>query len=129
MTGGTRTQSRGSAGAGRTWALLVGAVVAEVTGTMALRAVLDHPAWVGLVAVAYIAAFAMLGLTLRAGMPVGVAYGVWAALGVALTAILGAWLFGEALSATAIVGIAAIVIGVVIVETGAPSGEARASAS
>lgn len=101
------------------WLLLAGAIVAEVTGTMALRATVDHAAWIPLVVAGYLTAFVLLGLTLRTGVPIGVAYGIWGAAGVALTAVLGALIFGELLSIAAIAGIGLIIAGVVLVETGA----------
>ena len=88
--------------------LLAGAIITEVIGTLSLRATVDHPAWIGLVAAAYLTAFVLLGLTLRTGMAIGVAYGIWGACGVALVALLGAVLFGESLSIPAIAGIAVI---------------------
>lgn len=63
-------------------------------------------------------AFSLLGLALAAGFPVGVAYGIWGAVGVALTALLGAVLFDEFLSATTILGITVIIAGVVVVQSG-----------
>ncbi|MFT4189833.1 MAG: SMR family transporter [Aeromicrobium sp.] len=98
--------------------LLAGAIVAEVAGTLTLRAATDCPGLIPVVAVAYAAAFTLLGLALRAGMRIGAAYGVWAASGVALVAGLGALLFDETLSPAAVVGIAVIVVGVVLIETG-----------
>lgn len=100
------------------WGLLVAAIAAEVIGTMSLRAGIDHPAWLTLVVVAYITAFVLLGLTLQAGMTIGVAYSVWGASGVALTALLGAVLFDELLSLTSIFGIGLIIVGVVLIESG-----------
>lgn len=100
------------------WLLLSGAIVAEVLGTMALRAAIDHPIWIIGVAGGYIVAFTLLGLALDEGMPIGMAYGIWAAGGVALVAILGAALFGETLSITAILGIMVIMAGVFLVQTG-----------
>src|SRR5690606_32163978 len=94
-------------------------IVAEVAGTISLRAAVDHRAWIALVVAAYIAAFTLIGLTLRAGMPIGVAYGIWGATGVALVAILGAVIFGERLSVDAVAGIVVITVGVALVESGA----------
>ena len=56
----------------RKWALLIAAVVTEVTATLSLRASQDHAAWLALVVSGYLAAFVLLTLVLRAGMPVGV---------------------------------------------------------
>ncbi|MEJ1087282.1 SMR family transporter [Microbacterium sp. Mu-80] len=100
------------------WMLLTGAITAEVTGTLALRAATDHPLWIFLVVVAYVAAFTMLGLTLRTGIRIGVVYGIWGATGVALVAVLGLIIFDEALSNGDVIGIAAITAGVALVEPG-----------
>ena len=102
----------------RKWLLLGGAIIAEVIGTMALRAPVDHLAWVVAVVVGYVVAFTLLALALREHLAIGVAYGIWGASGVALTAILGAVLFDELLSAPAIAGIVLIIVGVVLGETG-----------
>lgn len=101
------------------WGLLGGAILAEVAGTLMLRATVDHPGWTPAVVASYLLAFTLLGLTLRAGMSIGAAYGIWGATGVALVAALGTVLFDEPLSITAIAGIALIMVGVVLVETGA----------
>ena len=49
-------------------------------------------------------------------MPVGVAYGVWSACGVALVAVLAKALFGEPLTPLMAVGIALIMGGVLTIE-------------
>ncbi|GAA4431231.1 SMR family transporter [Georgenia halophila] len=85
---------------------------------MALRGAVDDPGWIPVVVAGYLASFTLLGLTLRERLPIGVAYGIWGATGVALTALLGTLLFDEVLSPTAIAGIALIVVGVVLVESG-----------
>ncbi|WP_293699137.1 multidrug efflux SMR transporter [uncultured Agrococcus sp.] len=100
------------------WLLLTGAILAEVVGTLALRASTDHPLWIFLVVFAYIAAFALLGLTLRTGMNIGVAYGIWGATGVALVAVFAMGIFGEALSVGDVIGITVIVAGVALIESG-----------
>ncbi|PRC54673.1 QacE family quaternary ammonium compound efflux SMR transporter, partial [Mycobacterium sp. ITM-2017-0098] len=64
------------------------------------------------------ASFVFLALVLRRGMGLGVAYGIWGATGVALTAVLAAILFGEALTTVMLLGLACIIAGVVLVETG-----------
>jgi small multidrug resistance pump len=75
--------------------LLTGAIVAEVTASLSLKAALDGPAFYLIVVGGYLAAFALLAATLRAGMPLGTAYGIWGAVGVALTALLSWVFFGE----------------------------------
>lgn len=104
-----------------TYLLLAGAIVSEVSGTMALRASggFRDRRWIPVVAVAYLLAFTLLSLTLAHGMPLGVAYGVWAAAGVALTALLARVIFAEPLTPLMAAGIVLIAAGVLIVELGA----------
>jgi small multidrug resistance pump len=64
-------------------------------------------------------AFVMLTLTLAAGMPLGVAYGIWAAAGVALTAVISKVLFKEPLTWLMGFGIVLIIGGVLLIEVGA----------
>ncbi len=52
-------------------------------------------------------------------MPVGVAYGVWSAVGIALTALLARAVFGDPLTRTTALGLALIAAGVLLVELGA----------
>ncbi len=106
-----------SAPSGR-FTTLGGAIVSEVSATLALRAAVDTPAWYVVTATGYVAAFVLLSKTLGGGMPVGVAYGIWAAAGVALTAVLAVPLFGEDLSGAAVAGLGLIVVGVLLVELG-----------
>jgi len=102
----------------RKWALLLGAIVTEVTGTMSLRASQDRAAWLILVVAGYVASFSFLTAVLRTGMPVGVAYGIWGALGTAATAGLAAVIFGDPFTAPIVAGIALIIAGVLMVELG-----------
>ncbi|WP_018296712.1 DMT family transporter [Corynebacterium lubricantis] len=100
------------------WLLLGGVIASEVTATLSLRAAIDQPAWTAVVVAGYLLAFVFLGLTLREGMSVGVAYGIWGATGVAAIALLAMVLFDEMLTPGALVGIVLIIIGVVLIETG-----------
>ncbi|MBP2452082.1 DMT family transporter [Mycolicibacterium lutetiense] len=100
------------------WALLIAAVVAEVAATLSLRASQDHAGWLVLVVAGYLTAFLLLTLVLRAGMPVGVAYGIWGALGTAATAVLAAALFGDPFTWPIVAGIGLIIAGVLLVELG-----------
>jgi small multidrug resistance pump len=98
--------------------MLAVAIVSEVVATLALRAALDDRAWFLLVAAGYLAAFVLLGAVLAAGMPVGVAYGIWSASGVALTAILAALVFDDPFTSLMGLGIALVIGGVLLVELG-----------
>jgi small multidrug resistance pump len=103
----------------RTWVLLAAAIVSEVAATLSLRASQDDVAWLVLVTIGYAVAFALLALVLRAGLAVGVAYGIWGASGTALTAVLAAIIFRDALTWPIAGGIALIIGGVLFVELGA----------
>ena len=104
-----------------TWFLLGTAILLEVGGTLALRQSdgLRKRAWAGVTVVTYVVSTWLLWLTLDAGMAVGVAYGIWAATGVALTALAGRVLFKDALTPTMMLGILAIAGGVLLIEMGA----------
>ncbi|MEE1622804.1 DMT family transporter [Paeniglutamicibacter gangotriensis] len=100
------------------WTLLAGAISSEIIATMSLRAMVSQPSWLVLVVLGYAGAFFLLGLSLRAGMPLAPAYGIWGAIAVACIALLGAIIFGEYLSTTSIIGIGVIIVGVILIETG-----------
>jgi small multidrug resistance pump len=102
----------------RKWFVLAAAIGSEVAATLALKAALDHPAWYALVVAGYVAAFAFLAVCLRLGMQIGVAYGIWGAGGVTVTAVLSAVIYGEPLTALMGLGIALIIAGVLTVELG-----------
>lgn len=100
--------------------LLFGAIVSEVTGTLALKASEGFSRLVPslIVVIGYGLSFLLLGLALSRGLSVGVGYAIWAAVGTALIAILGVVFFRESLSWAAVAGIVLIVIGVVLIEVG-----------
>jgi small multidrug resistance pump len=100
------------------WALLLAAVASEVTATLSLKGALNH-SWLYVVVVAgYLGAFLLLTAVLKAGVPLGVAYGIWAALGVACTGLFAATIFGEPLTVLMGVGLVLIIGGILLVELG-----------
>lgn len=101
------------------WLFLGLAIGSGVTGSITLKAALDHPAWYLLVVACYISAFSSLVIVLRHGMPLGVAYGIWGAAGVALTAVFAALFFGERLTPAVLAGMILVIGGVLCVEFGA----------
>jgi len=94
------------------------AIVAEVAGTSALKASEEFTKLVPsiIVVVGYAIAFFFLSLTLRT-IPVGIAYAIWAGAGIALIVGVGAVLFRQVPDVPAMVGVALIVAGVVVVNT------------
>jgi small multidrug resistance pump len=95
---------------------LIIAILAEVMATSALKASdgLTEPRSVLLMAIGYSAAFYFLSLTIRT-MPVGVAYGIWSAIGIVLITAIGALWFRQPLDLPAAIGLGLIVTGVVVV--------------
>ena len=109
----------------RFWVYLAVAITAEVTATLALRAAVDHLAWVALVIVGYVLSFAILGRLMRFGAPLGVVYGVWSAAGIMATALLGRALYGDPLSWRSGLGFVAVLGGVLLIEIGGHPGRLR----
>ncbi|HJE61324.1 MAG TPA: multidrug efflux SMR transporter [Nocardiopsis listeri] len=102
------------------WMWLAGAIILEVIATTSLKLSEGFtrlsPSIV--VVIGYGGAFYALSQALAKGLPLGVAYGTWAAVGVALVAIIGAVLLGESLTWTQIGGIALVMAGVMALEMG-----------
>ncbi len=48
-------------------------------------------------------------------IPLGIAYAIWSGVGIVLTAIVGYFLFGNRLDLPAVVGMALIILGVLII--------------
>lgn len=67
------------------------------------------------VVVGYGLAFYLLSLVLRT-LPVGVAYAIWAGLGIVLVTLVGIVVFGEKPDLPAVIGISLIVAGVVMLQ-------------
>lgn len=105
----------------RGWMFLGVAILCEVAGSLSLRAALDAPGLYPVVVLAYVAAFACLAQVLRSGFGIGMAYGIWGACGVALTALGSAMLFQEVISPVMAAGIALVILGVICIEVGGSS--------
>ncbi len=101
------------------WLALAGAIGVEVLATLSLRASdgFRRRRWLLPVIAGYVLSFYLLWLSLSLGMPVGVAYGVWTACGVALVAIAARFLFHDPLTARMAIGIGLIIAGVLTIET------------
>src|SRR5262245_61612124 len=91
------------------------AIVAEVIGTLAMKATesFTKPLPTLLLVVGYGTAFYFLTLCLKS-MSVGVAYAMWSGLGVVLVTIAAAILYKETPDSWAILGMALIVVGVLV---------------
>jgi len=97
------------------WLFLSIAIISEVVATSALKSSNGFSQfWPSLVVIGgYAAAFFFLSLTLRT-IPVGVAYAIWSGVGIVLITVIGWLVLGQALDAPAIVGLALIILGVVV---------------
>lgn len=102
------------------WFWLFGAIAAEVFATISLRFAEGFTRLIpsGFVVLGYGLAFYALSQALVRGMPIGVAYGTWSALGVMLVAGIGAAFLGEPLTWVQVGGLALIVVGVLALELG-----------
>lgn len=100
---------------------LAAAIVSEIAATLSLRASdgFSKAGFGVIVVVGYVTSFTLLSLALQRDVPLGVAYGVWAAIGIATVAVLSVPLFGETLTAIQAGGIALVIAGVVAIEAGA----------
>ena len=92
------------------------AVFFEVLGTSTLKATegFTRPGPSAVTLLSYATAFYVLSLTLET-VTVGIAYAIWAGFGVVLITLIGWVVYGQRLDAAAIVGIALILIGVLVV--------------
>ena len=92
------------------------AIVAEVIATSALKESLGFsklgPSLVSVIG--YMVAFYLLALTLQT-ISVGIAYAIWAGVGIVLIAAVGVLLFKQTLDPPAFVGMAFIVLGILII--------------
>jgi small multidrug resistance pump len=99
----------------KNWLFLGIAIVGEVIATSALKASdgfsILTPSIV--VVTGYTVSFYFLSLALRS-IPVGVAYAIWAGLGVILVTVISWIIYGQKPDLAAIVGMALIITGVVI---------------
>jgi small multidrug resistance pump len=92
------------------------AIVSEVVGTAALKASHEFTRLVPslIVVVGYATAFYFLTLTLRT-IPVGIAYAIWAGVGIVLICLVSWILYRQTLDWPAIIGVGLIAAGVILI--------------
>ena len=97
------------------------AIVAEVVATSLLKLTSgENVKWwaYAIVGVGYVAAFVFLSLSLGRGVPLGIAYAIWAGVGVVLVAAISWLVFGETLTWIQVAGIVLVMAGVALLELG-----------
>ena len=97
------------------WFALAVAIVAEVIGTSFLKASagFSRPLPVVAVVVGYGLSFYFLSLTLET-IPVGIAYAIWSGVCLVLITAVGWLAYGQALDLPAVIGMAMILAGVLV---------------
>jgi small multidrug resistance pump len=100
---------------------LAAAIISEVIATSFLKyASGPKSVWWAyiIVAIGYVASFVLLSITLRSGVPLGIAYAIWAGAGVVVVAVISWLVFHESLTWQQIVGMVLVIGGVGLLELG-----------
>lgn len=97
------------------WFFLGVAILCEVVATSSLKASNEFSKLIPsvVVVIGYIGAFYFLSLAIKT-IPVGVAYAIWAGLGIVAVAAISWFLYNQKLDFPAIIGIALILSGVIV---------------
>lgn len=102
------------------YVFLIAAILAELIGAIATRQSSGFtrllPSVIAVLGV--VGAYYLLSLSLKYGMIIGIAYGIWAAVGITLMACIGTLFFKEPLSLVQVVGLVLIIAGVLALEWG-----------
>ena len=97
------------------YALLALAIISEVTGSTFLVKSEGFtklgPSF--LVFIFYVISFYLLSQVIKT-IPLGIAYAIWGGVGIVLTALIGFFIFRQSLDGPAVIGIAMIVGGVIV---------------
>ncbi|EIM27786.1 DMT family transporter [Microvirga lotononidis] len=95
---------------------LFAAIISEVIATSALKASEGFSRFwpSAIVILGYGIAFYCLSLTMRT-IPIGIAYAIWSGVGIVLIALVGLLLYRQALDLPALIGMALILTGVLVI--------------
>lgn len=97
------------------WYLTI-SIIAEVIGTMTLKASNGFTNLVPstICAISYVMAFYFFSLVLKT-VPVGIAYAIWAGMGIVLVALISAIIYRQIPDIFALAGMALIISGVMVI--------------
>jgi small multidrug resistance pump len=100
----------------QTYMALFGAIILEIFGTSLLQASeqFTRPVHTVLMVICYSASFYCLSIALKT-MPLGIAYATWCGVGITLIALTSCLVFKQKMDGPALLGIAMIAMGVVII--------------
>ncbi|WXL25235.1 multidrug efflux SMR transporter [Ectopseudomonas mendocina] len=93
------------------------AIIAEVIATSSMKALdgFNKPLPLILVVFGYLISFWLLSIVVKT-IPVGIAYAIWAGMGIVLVSIAAVFLYQQRLDLPAILGMGLIVSGVVVIQ-------------
>lgn len=99
-----------------TYGLLAAAILLEIFATSMLQRSEQFTRLIPtlLMGLGYGLSFWLLSHVLRV-MPLGVAYAIWSGLGMVCVALIGRFVFGQAIDLAGAAGIALIVLGVIVI--------------
>ena len=100
----------------KNYLFLATAIICETIGTSFLKKTdnFSKPVPTIIFFLAMTASFYLLTFALRS-IPMGIAYAIWSAVGIVLISTVGYFVYKQALDAPAILGMAFIIVGVVII--------------
>lgn len=94
------------------WTYLLIAIALEITGTFLLKLSngFENWQWGGLSIACYALCFVALAPAIKV-LPVGIAYAIWAGVGIVAAALIGAFAFGERLGPIQLACIVMVLVG------------------
>lgn len=100
----------------KSYLFLAAAILFEVIGTSFLKKTeqFTQPIPTLIFGTALYLSFYLLSIALK-GIPIGIAYAIWSAVGIVVISLVGYFVYQQTLDWPAILGIAFIVVGVVII--------------
>ncbi|HUH35176.1 MAG TPA: multidrug efflux SMR transporter [Moheibacter sp.] len=100
----------------KSYLFLAAAILFEVIGTSFLKKTeqFTQPIPTLIFGTALCLSFYLLSIALK-GIPIGIAYAIWSAVGIVVISLVGYFVYQQTLDWPAILGIAFIVVGVVII--------------